>query len=71
MPDFPADAQGRPGPNRRHDEEPQLDVRRDALTPDLRAQAEARGLDPEEVDPLTDDEETLRRASMGGSANLG
>ncbi len=64
MTDTPADAQGRPHPNYREvDDQPLLEVRNDVLAPDLRAQAEAQGRDPEEVDPLVEDEETLRRAS--------
>jgi len=70
MPATPADVQGRPGPNRRHDEEPALEVRQDVLTPDLRQQAKEQGRDPEEVDPLTDDEDALRRASLGGATSL-
>ena len=33
------------------------------LMPDLRGEAEKQGRDPEEVDPLTDDEDRLRRLS--------
>jgi hypothetical protein len=45
------------------EEDPVLEVRNDVLAPDLRAAAEAQGRDPEEVDPLLDDEAALRRAS--------
>ena len=51
-------------------DQPQLDVRRDVLMPDLRARAEHEGRDPEEVDPIMDDEDALRLASLGGSTNL-
>ena len=70
MPHTPADVQGRPGPNRRHEDEPALEVRRDVLTPDLRAEAEDQGRDPEEVDPVSEDEDALRRASLGGTTSL-
>ncbi len=52
------------------DDQPQLDVRRGVLMPDLRARAADQGRDPEEVDPIADDEDALRLASLGGSASL-
>jgi len=48
----------------------QLDVRHDVLMPDLRLRAEKEGRDPEEVDPLADDEDALRLASLGGHTSL-
>ena len=39
--------------------------------PDLRKRAEGEGRDPEEVDPLADDEDAMRLASLGGSTSLG
>lgn len=67
----PADAQGhRDADIRPEGEEPQLEVRRDVLMPDLRARAEDQGRDPEEVDPLAIDEDTLRLASLGGRSKL-
>lgn len=67
----PADAQSRPHAGQvPANDEPQLDVRRDVLMPDLRARAEHEGRDPEEVDPIVEDEDTLRLASLGGSTNL-
>lgn len=71
MPDTPADAQSQPQTDHRHpDGTRQLDVRNDVLTPDLRTRAEEEGHDPEEVDPLTDDEDALRRTSLGGTSGL-
>ena len=60
-----ADGQGRPHPAHRpleHEGEQRL---QDApsLMPDLRGEAEAQGRDPEEVDPLGEDEDQLRRES--------
>lgn len=68
----PSDAQGHPEPLT-HDTEqqPQLEIRRDVLTTDLRARAEEQGRDPEEVDPISEDENALRLASLGGSSRLG
>jgi hypothetical protein len=66
----PADAQGhREGENRERPQT-QLDLRRDVLMPDLRGRAVAEHRDPEEVDPISDDEDALRLASLGGSSNL-
>ena len=67
----PADTQSRPhdGQKQSNDKQ-QLDVRRDVLMPDLRARAEREGRDPNEVDPMSDDEDTLRLTSLGGSAAL-
>lgn len=72
MTDTPADTSGFvPAAHRSRDgEEPRLETQRDVLTPDLRARTEAEGRDPEEVDPIEDDEATLRRASLGGSTAL-
>lgn len=73
MPDStgPADTQGHPDPDHRHpDTQQQLDVEHDVLMPDLRRQAVSQGRDPEEVDPLSDDEDALRLNSLGGSTNL-
>ena len=67
MTDTPADTQARPNPDHRSThEEPTLDIRRDVLTPDLRDRAQKQGRDPEEVDPITDDEDALRRSTLGG-----
>ncbi|MBW3559082.1 MAG: hypothetical protein KY446_08450 [Proteobacteria bacterium] len=67
----PADTQAhRDGDHVPADDQLQLDVRRDVLRPDLRARAEDQGRDPEEVDPIADDEDALRLASLGGSASL-
>ena len=67
----PADTQAhRDGDHVPSDDQQQLDVRRDVLMPDLRARAEHEGRDPEEVDPIMDDEDALRLASLGGSTNL-
>jgi hypothetical protein len=67
----PADAQAhRDAEHIPVQDEPQLEVRRDALMPDLRARAEHQGRDPEEVDPLFDDEDAMRLDSLGGSTKL-
>jgi hypothetical protein len=47
-----------------------LETKHDVLMPDLRKQAEDTGRDPEELDPLADDEDAGRRASLGGSTSL-
>ena len=71
MTDTPSDPQGhREAPTRDTDEQPRLDIRRDVLTPDLRSRAEDQGRDPEEVDPISDDQNSLRLASLGGSTSL-
>ncbi len=71
MPDTPADAQShRPTDHRHPDRTRRLDVQNDVLTPDLRTRAEDQGRDPEEVDPLTADEDALRRESLGGTSGL-
>ena len=71
MKNSPADAAGRvPRARKPRGSKPRLQFRHDVLTPDLRAEAVAQGRDPEEVDPLTDDEDALRRATLGGDANL-
>lgn len=63
----PADVQGRANADHRNtDETSTLEVRRDVLTPDLRDRAERQGRDPEEVDPVRDDEDALRRSTLGG-----
>lgn len=72
MTDTPADAQGRAHPDHRDaSDEPKLDIRRDTLTPDLRQRAVDQGRDPEEVDPLSDDEDAFRRDAFGGQTDLG
>ena len=71
MTDSAADNQAQPNPDHRvRDDEPQLELRRDVLTLDLRERAVEQGRDPEEVDPLSDDEDALRRASLGGTTRL-
>lgn len=71
MPNTPADAQAHPQTDHRHpDRKRQLEVRNDVLTPDLRKRAEVQGGDPEEKDPLTHDEDALRRDSLGGTSSL-
>ena len=72
MSDSPADTAGRVSSRRkpRGSEDPVLETQHDVLTIDLRARAEAEGRDPEEVDPLSDDEDAFRRDSLGGSTNL-
>ena len=57
--------QGRPHPSDRpteHEGERRLENAPN-LMPDLRGQAEEQGRDPEEVDPVTLDEDELRRLS--------
>ena len=57
--------QGRPHPANRpteHDGERRLESAPN-LMPDLRGRAEDQGRDPEEVDPVTLDEDELRRLS--------
>lgn len=72
MSDTPADAQGRSHPDHRDEgDEPSLEIRRDVLMPDLRKTAEDQGRDPEEVDPILDDEEHGRLDSLGGTTGLG
>lgn len=67
----PSDLQAhRDGDHVPSDDQPQLEIRHDVLMPDLRGQAEAQGRDPEEVDPMVDDEDALRLASLGGSTSL-
>lgn len=67
----PADTQAhRDADHLEHDRPPQLELRRDVLMPDLRGRATAEGRDPEEVDPLADDEDALRLASLGGTSSL-
>ena len=66
MTDSPADPEGRPHPDRRAPElepEPVSPNNPGGLMPDIRGKAVAEGRDPEEVDPLQDDEDRLRRAS--------
>ena len=71
MSDSPADPAGRtPRAHKNRGPDPVLETQHDVLMPDLRARAEEEGRDPEEVDPLADDEDALRRASLGGDANL-
>lgn len=71
MSDTPADAAGRtPRNHRSRGPEPALETDRDALMPDLRARAEDQGRDPEEVDPIENDEDAGRRDSLGGSTGL-
>lgn len=52
------------------DDAQQLDLRRDVLMPDLRTRAEDQGRDPEEVDPISDDEDAMRLTSLGGASAL-
>ena len=66
MTDTPAESQGRPHPDRL----PKADVDQavtphnpGGLMPDLRGEAVRSGRDPEELDPLRDDEDHLRRES--------
>jgi len=64
MTDIPADAQGRPHPDRRqHEPTPASGHNPGGLMPDIRGKAAEEGRDPEEVDPVVDDEDHLRRAS--------
>jgi hypothetical protein len=67
MSDTPADPQGRPHPERRPDERleptPTTPHNPGGLMPDIRGKAAEQGRDPNEVDPLLDDEESLRRMS--------
>ena len=67
MTDTPADPQGRPHPDRPPDERleptPTSDHNPGGLMPDIRGRAAEQGRDPEEVDPLTLDEDRLRRMS--------
>jgi hypothetical protein len=67
MSDTPADPQGRPHPDRREDERlaptPVSKHNPGGLMPDIRGRAAEQGRDPDEVDPLADDEDHLRRAS--------
>ena len=67
MTDIPADPKGRPHPDRRPDARleptPASSHNPGGLMPDIRGRAAEQGRDPEEVDPLTDDEDRLRRAS--------
>ena len=59
------DNQSRPHPAHRpleHEGEQRLEDA-PSLMPDLRGEAEAQGRDPEEVDPLGEDEDQLRRES--------
>ena len=65
MTDTPADPRGRPNPDRRPDElpKPLSNHNPGGLMPDIRGRAAEQGRDPDEVDPLTDDEDRLRRAS--------
>lgn len=61
-----ADSQGRPHPDRRLPLEqtpPATSPNPGGLMPDLRGGAIGHGRDPEEVDPLIDDEDRLRRES--------
>ena len=65
MNNSPADAQSPHHPSNRpleHEGEQRLE-HAPSLMPDLRGEAEAQGRDPEEVDPLGEDEDQLRRES--------
>jgi hypothetical protein len=71
MIDSPADAAGRtPRAHKPRGPDQVLETKHDVLMPDLRKQAEDTGRDPEELDPLADDEDAGRRASLGGSTSL-
>ena len=64
MTSTPADTQGRPHPDRRP-ETPDVSNEHNpgGLMPDIRGDALEQHRDPEEVDPMTFDEDTLRRES--------
>jgi hypothetical protein len=64
MSNTPADTQGRPHPDRRSDT-PEVSSEHNpgGLMPDIRGEAIEQGRDPEEVDPLVQDEDVLRRMS--------
>ena len=71
MTNTPADPQSHPQTDHRHpDRTRQLDVQDEVLTPDLRTRTEEEGRDPDEVDPLINDEDALRRTSLGGTSSL-
>ena len=64
MKNSPADAQSPHHPSNRpleHEGEQRLE-NTPSLMPDMRGTAEAQGRDPEEVDPIGQDEDQLRRA---------
>jgi hypothetical protein len=67
----PADAAGRtPRAHKPRGPDQVLETKHDVLMPDLRARAEMDGRDPEELDPMSDDEDAGRRDSLGGSTGL-
>lgn len=71
MSDTPADAAGRtPRNHRSRGPAPVLDTERDVLMPDLRERARKEGRDPDEVDPMSLDEDAGRRDGLGGSTGL-
>ena len=62
----PADLQGRPHPDRRDRvaaDAPAEPHNPGGLMPDLRGEAADQGRDPDELDPVSLDEEELRRRS--------
>lgn len=68
-----ADYQGRPHPDRRRPLEqttPASSPNPGGLMPDIRGGAIDQGRDPDEVDPVIDDEDRLRRES-GADGVLG